>query len=88
MIIYMKGASQVHLVYVSYSTRTFAKFAIAGWLLAMVVIVNAYAGAKASMMSVPHWEPIFKSLEDVIESERFKITSEMGTSLNETFLVR
>ena len=83
----LKGPSQVHRVFVAYSIKTFVKIAIGSWLLAIIVIVNAYAGAKAAMMAVPHWEPIFNSLDDVIASGRFKITSEMGTSLNEQFLV-
>ena len=57
------------------------------WLLATIVLVNAYAGAKASMMTLPHYEPILNTLEEVVASDRFKIISQKGSTMTNQFLV-
>ena len=62
--------------------------AIAAWLLAMVVIINAYSGVKTSMMAVPHYEPIFNSLEQVVATNgRVRITTETAAVITNHFLV-
>ena len=74
--------------FVSYATRTCVKMAIAAWLLAMLVIINAYCGVKTSMMAVPHYDPIFNSLEQVVETNgRVRITTETAAVITNQFLV-
>ena len=82
------GTSSLHLIYMQNTTRTVIRVMITTWLAGTLVLVYAYSGVKTSLMAVPHWQPTFNTLEEVIASNRFSIISEMGVSLTGQFLVQ
>lgn len=57
------------------------------WLLAMIVLVYAYAGVLTSVLAVPKLEPTMETLEQVIERNQSQITIERNSVLTKQFMV-
>jgi len=78
----MTGSSGTHA-----RTRTSFKIMTGIWLLAMVVLINGYAGVLSSLLTVPKLKPIARIIKDVAESKELQVTCEKGQYFCDTFLV-
>lgn len=62
--------------FVRYSTNSLARAGIVFWLLAMIVLVNAYTGVLTAILTVPILEPTVKTLEELALTQRYRLTVE------------
>ena len=79
---YIKGNSGSHA-----RTRSSFKILTGIWLLSMVVLINAYSGVLTSILTVPIFKPIAKTLKDVAESKELRVTCENSSYMSILFLV-
>lgn len=64
------------------------KVLIITWLLAMIVLINAYAGLLTAFLSVPKLKPTLDTFEEVVESSNgWRVTIELNSDLSFKFLV-
>jgi len=62
--------------YISYEVRTSFKIFVGVWLLCMVVLINAYSGVLASLLTVPKLDPIANTMNELLESKVLRVTIE------------
>lgn len=53
----------------------------------MVVIIYAYTGLLTAMLTIPKFEPVINTFEELAASSRFKITQVDEGSLTTSILV-
>ena len=68
--------------------RLMIRFCVALWLLAAVVICNAYTGTITSFLALPKLKPIINNLKELAASDTYKLTAEKNSAFTDTFLVR
>ncbi len=59
----------------------------AGWFLAAIVLVNVYNGTLVSFLTVPKYEPIVGTLDELARSKTLKIAIAKQTIVSQYFLV-
>ena len=59
----------------------------AGWFLAAIVLVNVYNGTLVSFLTVPKYEPIVGTLDELARSKTLKLAVGKQTIVSQYFLV-
>lgn len=67
--------------------RPFFRLSVGLYCLVAVVICNAYTGTLTSFMTVPKLKPIVQSLEELAESDVYKLTAESNTPVTNLMMV-
>ena len=58
-----------------------------GWCLAGIVLVNVYKGRLTASLTVPKYEPVVNSFEDMARSKTLQLGVFKGSIIEETLLV-
>ena len=69
------------------SSRNSLRLVAAGWFLAAIVLVNVYNGTLVSFLTVPKYEPIVGTLDELARSKTLKIAMAKQTIVSQYFLV-
>ena len=74
-------------IYIDQSNLLPVRIVMGVWLLAMVVLVNAYAGLLTACMTVPKLKPTVETFKDLVDNHQMKVTIELNSDLSYQFLV-